>query len=401
MQLMREAAAKQITVLLVEDDPDDVLVITAGLNTGRERFRVEIADRLARALRRLETPGIDVILLDLSLPDSTGLDSFWRLQEAAKDVPIVVLTGLDSESLALRLVQEGAQDYLVKGEVSGAGLARSLYYAVERHAVRAKLAAESHFQGEGRRPLGRILGFAGAKGGVGTTTVALNVAAVLAAQVPEVVVIELAETGGALGLHFGHLIADGLSGLLDLPPERIGVDELTARLSRTSCGVRYLPGRTGFGAPEITPQHAEAILTAAARLADYTVVDLTARPSRAAPAAARRCEPVSVVLDREPLSVRCARSVIEQLLSWGVNPTRLGAVVVNRSALSAPMPLAEISAQINCPVLGVIPPAADACTLAASRGLPLVLLDPEHLAASMLAELAARLVGNLPVRRAG
>lgn len=401
MKLVREPAAKLIAVLLVEDDPDDVLVITAGLNAGGERFRIETADRLSRALRRLEAPGIDVILLDLSLPDSTGLDSFRRLQEAARDLPIVVLTGLDSEFLALRLVQEGAQDYLVKGEVSGAALARSLYYAVERNAVRARLAAESRSLGESRRPLGRILGFAGAKGGVGTTTVALNVAAALAAQFPEVALIELAEAGGTLGWHFGHRAADGLSGLLSLPAERLGEDELAQRLSRASCGVRYLPGRPGFGGHQLTPHHADAILTAAARLADYTVVDLTARPSPAAQAAARRCELVSVVLEREPLAVRCARALIEELLAWGVNPTRLGAVVVNHTALSAPMPLAEISAQLNCPVLGVIPPAADACILAASRGLPLVVLDPENLAASMLVELARRITGTQPVRRAG
>lgn len=399
MKPMRETTLKPITVLLVEDDPDDVLVITAGLNSQGGRFRIETAERLSQALRRLETPGIDVILLDLSLPDSTGLDSFRRLQGAGGDLPIVVLTGLDSESLALRLVQEGAQDYLVKGEVSGPGLARSLFYAVERHTVRAKLAAEARTQGDGHRPLGRVLGFAGAKGGVGTTTVALNVAATLAAQVPQVAVIELAEAGGTLALHFGHQLTDGFTALLSLPPEHIDENELAARLSRASCGVQYLPGPPGFTPHEIAAQHAEAILAAAARLADYTVVDFTARPSRAAQAAARRCELVSVVLEREPLSVRCARLVIDQLLSWGVNPTRLGAVVVNRTALSCPMPLAEIGAQISCPVLSVIPPAPDACIMAASRGLPLVLADPEHLAASMLAELAARLAGSSPLRQ--
>ncbi len=399
-QLMTETAAIQISVLLVEDDPDDVLVVSAGLNSQKGRFRIETAERLAAALHRLETPGIDVILLDLTLPDSTGLESFRRLQAACGEVPIVVLTCLDSEFLALRLVQEGAQDYLVKGEVGGPRLGRSLYYAVERHTARTKLAAESRAQGEGRRPLGRVLGFAGAKGGVGTTTVALNVAAVLAGQVPDVTVVELADTGGRLALHFGPQASDGLSALLKLPPDRISAEELAARLSWASCGIRYLPGGPGLGAEGITPQQAEAVLSAAARLSDYTVVDLTARPCRAAPTAVRRCEQLSVVLDREPLSVRCARVMVEQVLSWGVNPTRLSAVVVNRSALSAPMTLAEIGAQLSCPVLTVIPPAADACIMADSRGLPLVLLDPEHLAASMLVELTGRLTGRSPLRQA-
>jgi len=400
MPLMTETTAKKISVLLVEDDPEDVLVVSAGLSSQGGRFRIETAERLAAALHRLETPGIDVILLDLTLPDSTGLESFRRLQAACGEVPIVVLTCLDSEFLALRLVQEGAQDYLVKGEVAAPRLGRSLYYAVERHAERTKLAAESRSQGNGRRPLGRILGFAGAKGGVGTTTVALNVAAVLAGQVPDVTVVELTDAGGALALHFSQRTSDGLSDLLRLAPDQISAEEVAARLSRTSCGIRYLPGRPGLGAEEITPQQGEAILSAAARLSDYTVLDLTARPCRAAQAAARRCEQLSVVLDREPLAVRCARVMVEQVLSWGVNPTRLSAVVVNRTALSAPMTLAEIGAQLSCPVLAVIPPAADACIMADRRGLPLVLLDPEHLAASMLVELTGRLTGRSPLRQA-
>jgi signal transduction histidine kinase len=89
-------------------------------------------DRLAPGLARLAADGIDAVLLDLNLPDSQGLDTFRRTHTQAPAVPIVVLTGLHDEALAVKAVREGAQDYLVKGEVEGSLLVRALRYAMER-----------------------------------------------------------------------------------------------------------------------------------------------------------------------------------------------------------------------------------------------------------------------------
>lgn len=96
-------------------------------------FELERVDRLAEALRRLRQGGIDVLLLDLNLPDSRGLATFERTHAFAPDVPIVVLAGIEDETVGVRTVQAGAQDYLVKGQVDGHVLIRSLRYAVERH----------------------------------------------------------------------------------------------------------------------------------------------------------------------------------------------------------------------------------------------------------------------------
>jgi phosphoserine phosphatase RsbU/P len=120
-------------ILLVEDDPDDVWVMR-NLLGGRSDESVELAhvELLSAAIERCAEDTFDVILLDLSLPDSQGLETFFTMHAFAGEVPIVVLTGLDDERSAVKAVQAGAQDYLVKGQVNDRLLVRSVRYAIER-----------------------------------------------------------------------------------------------------------------------------------------------------------------------------------------------------------------------------------------------------------------------------
>jgi len=123
----------RLRVLLVEDNPADIDLIREMLpETGPLSFRLESVSRLSEAFRRLEGGDIDLVLLDLGLPDSHGLQTFHKLRKAAPDIPMVVLTGNTDQETAIAAVREGAQDYLLKGEVSGSLLGRSAQYAVER-----------------------------------------------------------------------------------------------------------------------------------------------------------------------------------------------------------------------------------------------------------------------------
>jgi signal transduction histidine kinase len=121
------------TVLLVEDNPGDARLIRESLmDLSGNMFHLETADRLATALRRLSAGGIDAILLDLALPDSKGTETFNRAKAQAPTIPIIVLTGLGDEALALKMVQEGAQDYVTKLNLNGSVLSRAIRYAIER-----------------------------------------------------------------------------------------------------------------------------------------------------------------------------------------------------------------------------------------------------------------------------
>ncbi|HEX8203481.1 MAG TPA: fused response regulator/phosphatase [Isosphaeraceae bacterium] len=125
----------RITVLLIEDNPGDIRLIRELLREAAPTpFQVIATERLASGLELLAGGGIDVVLLDLSLAETQGLETFQRVYSRARDVPIVVLTAWADLTVAVAALQEGAQDYLVKGQVVSDLLVRSLRFAIERHA---------------------------------------------------------------------------------------------------------------------------------------------------------------------------------------------------------------------------------------------------------------------------
>ena len=140
--------ASPVKVLLIEDNPGDARLILELLSAGNVAdFALERVDRLQAALERLQEGGVDVVLLDLGLPDCEGLDTFRRAQQSAPEVPIIVISGLADERVALEAVRSGAQDYLVKGRIEGPKLARAIRYAIERMQSATELrASEERFR---------------------------------------------------------------------------------------------------------------------------------------------------------------------------------------------------------------------------------------------------------------
>ena len=124
---------KTCTVLLIEDDPADAQLIMEILREEPENtMEILHVNNLAHGLKALACGGIDVVLLDLTLPDSSGHNTFVMLREHVTTIPVIVLTGMDDKELAIQIVQEGAQDYLVKSMVDYTMLARSIRYSIER-----------------------------------------------------------------------------------------------------------------------------------------------------------------------------------------------------------------------------------------------------------------------------
>ena len=128
-------ATQPISILMIEDNPGDARLVQELLleSSWAGRFVVTWVDRLGQAFDKLTNSVFQVILLDLSLPDSHGLETLTRMRAKAPSLPIVVLSGLDDEDLALRAMQGGAQDYLVKGRGDGDLIRRAIRYSIERH----------------------------------------------------------------------------------------------------------------------------------------------------------------------------------------------------------------------------------------------------------------------------
>ena len=130
---------RDVHVLLIEDDPEDVMLVERSLGTPLEPphpFRLERTPALQEGLDRLGKGDTDVLLLDLDLPDSQGVDTVVRVRARDSEIPIVVFTMLGDDDTALRALKAGAQDYLVKSELNGSLLSRAIRYGIERQRAR-------------------------------------------------------------------------------------------------------------------------------------------------------------------------------------------------------------------------------------------------------------------------
>ncbi len=129
-----------VKILLIEDNPGSARLIREMLSEAEgSTFDFECCDRLSRGLEHLNSAEVHLVLLDLNLPDSCGIDTFAKVHAHAPRVPIIVLTNIDDEAIAVKTVQDGAQDNLVKGQIYSNSLHRSVHYAIERQRIQEKL----------------------------------------------------------------------------------------------------------------------------------------------------------------------------------------------------------------------------------------------------------------------
>lgn len=122
-------------VLLIEDNPGDADLVRLRLTESKRQVDVNCVNRLSDALASIESKPPAVVLLDLNLPDSHGTETFRKVLEKAPGLPVVILSGQEDETLAMKAIHQGVQDYLVKGDMTSRNLERSMRYAVERQAL--------------------------------------------------------------------------------------------------------------------------------------------------------------------------------------------------------------------------------------------------------------------------
>lgn len=179
--------SRTMKVLLIEGNEAEAREIQALLSAVEdEPFVVEWVQELKHALNRLAKEAMDVVLLSLDLPDSQGVETFVTLHDRIPGVPIVVLAGEDHETTGPAAIEKGAHHYVARHEIDGDSLVRALYYALARHHEHLlKMQQTHHDESE------QVLGFLGAKGGVGQSNTALDVAVAEAMHGHPVLIVEM------------------------------------------------------------------------------------------------------------------------------------------------------------------------------------------------------------------
>jgi MinD-like ATPase involved in chromosome partitioning or flagellar assembly/CheY-like chemotaxis protein len=410
---------EQFKILVIEDNPGDVRLLREELaETTNSVFELVEASSLTAATRLLSQQRFDCVLLDLNLPDGSGTRNIEKLRSLAPQIPVVVLTGQDDETTGIRAMQAGAEDYLVKGWAFCGGaldwrhafkqgsydylvkgqmnknyLSRTIKYAIQRR--RSKVAAVNATE-RTIVPLpsqrANVLAFVGAKGGVGTTTVALNVAAALARQGRTVAALEVQPVFGTFSAYLNFRPAESLADLIEMDADKLDPQIVRQRTARLPSGVTALfASRPPIGGRELTGPHLDAILSALSAQSDHVVVDLVAQPSSLARAALRHLASLTIVTGPERASVVAAGHAAELIGTYGPLP-KLGFVVVNTQGAVDYQALVELEARTGHGVLACVPPAGDALRTCQKSGLPLVLASAKCPAASVLTDLAQKLI---------
>ena len=391
---------KGTLILLVDDSSTGIDSIRRVLADRAHHFRVQRVADVPTALARILGGGVDIVLLNLPAaagPESERLLPFLELRNQgqavpdpmANAVPIVVLCGSTDGSLAEAALREGAADYLIR-EAYDVDLLRVLRSVSSKAALPPLPWHSAPATGRG----GRVVVFMGSKGGAGTTTVALNVAAALAEH-HRVILADFHPGVGTLTQYFQpHRSVPGLGDLLRSETNL----ESCLWPSKTIPGFQLLFGSRDLDTPlDLTPANVRGVLTDLTGAADYVLVDAPVSLSAANRAAIEDAALLVLVVERDSLAVDAARLLLRAIDSWKAGRVSFGAVVVNRSALVYPVPLADIEVQLAIPILGVIPPAADVCAAAQQAHIPLLAFDTDNLLVIALRALTRAISHQVPL----
>ena len=338
-----------LQVLLIEDNPGDAELVRETL-ADAGGFQVHCAEALLPGLDRAARGDIDLVLLDLSLPDSHGLEGLHAFRTHAPSIPVVVLTGFESESLALRAVQSGAQEYVVKGTLEGSALARALQRAIVRH----KISAQSSIL-ESRQEEAKIVGFLGAKGGVGSSTIACHLGMELKRQTNRsVLVIDLDLAGNTIAFLMN---VKSPYGIMEVAYDFLHLDESSwAKLKASGPGgLDVIQSGGPVCREEYQPktERVRLVLRFLRSLYQWIIIDL----GRMGPLSARIAEDVNrlyLVGSCDILGLNQSKSAAAALLQTGFDRDSL-ALILNQAPARSPFSSGELEKFLGAPVEAMLP----------------------------------------------
>jgi len=332
-------------VLLVEDNLGDARSLQEMLADADDNsFRVQTADCLVAALNALALRRFDVALVDLSLASSHGLETLLTMQRHAPGLPIVALTGADSDSMALAAVERGAQDCLVKGTLKVDGLARSLRYAMlrRRHSVEPT-----------EVQLATVVGMLGAKGGVGTTTIACHWALELKRQTKKRVLLVDVDVSSASASFLMEVHSDYTTAEASTNLHRLDVSYWNNIVCATPHGVDVLqaPGAMRFHDP-LNGERVRHVLRFARAIYSYIVVDL-GRLNDLSLSLSGEVSELFVVTTPEIPSLYEAGRVLNKVLEPGITGGRTQ-LILNRLSKGISHSLSDLECVLGRPVYSTI-----------------------------------------------
>lgn len=375
-------------ILIVDDDIDTLRLV--GLMLQRQGYQILAANHGAQAIALAKKEKPDLILLDVMMPDMDGFEVTRRLRADPETeiIPIIMFTAKTQIDDKVTGFESGADDYLTKPTHPAELLAH-----VKALLARSKKLRQAAQPAEAVSPRkrGKVIGVLAAKGGLGVTTVALNLGVSLRKQSGQSVVVADFRPGqGSLGIMLGYTRPAGINTLLTMSKNGMGAREVEGQLVSHGSGVRLLLSspRPADAQQAQTVQQFGEIARHLAYLADYIILDLGPSLPPLTRTVLGHCDQVLVVVEPVPGTIAQTRLLLEDLGKLGFGPGRVDIVLLNRTRSSVQASWTQVQEQLGRKVAVVLSPAPELAYQAENNNAPMVLLQPDSLSAQQYAKLA-------------
>lgn len=366
--------------ILIVDDQAGILKMV-GHMFHEEGFEVHVADNGEKGLQKVNEVQPDLVLLDVMMPGMSGIEVCRQLRTNPNTarIPIIMLSAMSQVPDKLEGFNAGADDYVTKPVARAELLARS----------RALLARASFSQ----TPVAQVVAFVGAKGGVGTTTLAINTAVSLIRQNHSVTLIEMRDTPGTAVFQLNLNPEQDLGKLLAFAPEDLNSRNINRTVIPHQTGLKLLAAPRQPTDIALTTEHIEIIIDTLARQSAYLFLDLPSISGKSNQEALDRADQIILVTEPEILSVKAAAQSLTAIKSWSLLD-RTSVAVVSRSPSAMLMRQEEIERALNIPpetILTIVPPSTEAFQQASRVGKPVITIKPDSLPSKAIVKVAQRL----------
>ena len=372
-------------ILVVDDEVESVKLI--GLMLQRRGYEIVAARSGAQALEKAPLERPDLVILDVMMPDMDGYEVCRQLRAdpSTANMPIIMFTAKTMVDDKVAGFQAGADDYLTK-PVHPEELASR---------IEAVLLRTSRRQMEEKPPMrAKLVGFIGSKGGVGTTTLAVNVAAVLAkgqAKDQHTILADMQSGMAASALQLNLRRQGGIWRLLDQPVERIDERLVEAQLEKHKSGIRVLSGQVeprGVAMP-LLPSHAEAIIQRLGSIADYLLLDLGVGLSETTRHVLAACDHIVAVIEPRRVSLSLAEALLDEMTSsLSLHKHKISVVLVDKVPAVSTFTKETIEELLRHDLAAVVTPAPELAFKSSEAGEPMVLSYSDSLVAQRLESIA-------------